>query len=191
MDKLTNKVNPDLTKDTSKESSPNQLQLAVEQGREYLASVEEMTKNEAHDADIKEIHDYLVGCAVEHAEGMYHWENGELVWKNPTENENAHVEIAVADAIDGRFIPGLTVTVTITDSDGNDVGTYQLPYLWHPWLYHYGSNVKVPGTGQYKIDVNFDPPTYMRHDKVHGKRHSKRVETDFMINIKTGRKISD
>lgn len=188
MDKLTNPIKTDLAKDTSKESSPNQLQLAMEQGREYLASVEEMTKNEAHDADIKEVYDYLVGCAVENAEGMYHWEKDKLIWKNPSSHENAHVEIAVADAIDGRFIPGLTVTVTITDSDGNDVGTYQLPYLWHPWLYHYGSNVHVPNSGKYSIHVGFDPPPYMRHDKVHGNRHSKRVETEFTIDIKVGQK---
>jgi hypothetical protein len=52
---------------------------------------------------------YLVGYAIEKAEGMYQpGDNGELVWHEP-EEENLHLEVSVRDAADGRFIPELTI----------------------------------------------------------------------------------
>ena len=37
---------------------------------------------------------------------MYMWEDGGLVWQEP-EDENLHVEIAVLDGADERFVPCL------------------------------------------------------------------------------------
>jgi len=54
---------------------------------------------------------------------MYMWEGGEPVWTEP-EDENLHVEIAVLDASDERFVPCLKVTGTLIDPDGNEVGTH-------------------------------------------------------------------
>jgi hypothetical protein len=58
--------------------------------------------------------DYLVGYAMEKAEGMYTPRNGKLEWQEPTD-ENIHIEISVRDKADGRLIPGLDVDVTVTD----------------------------------------------------------------------------
>ncbi len=123
-----------------------------------------MTDNIARDGGERQVGEYLVAYAVEEAEGMYVPKNDKLEWQPPTD-ENAHVEIAVRDAADGRLIPGLTVQVTLTAPDGSDVGTHDLPLLWHPYLYHYGRNWTVPESGKYKMRVRFDPPKFPRHDK--------------------------
>jgi len=49
--------------------------------------------------------DYLVGYAVEAAEGMYELRDGRLGWRSP-QAENLHLEITVRDRADGRFVPG-------------------------------------------------------------------------------------
>lgn len=184
-DLLTNSVG-----DKSDESTMDQLRLARAQGEAFGSAVKMMTSKEAQGAEA-EAGDMLIGWAVEHAEGMYHWMNGELVWQNPAEDENAHIEIVVRDRHDGRFVPGLTVTVSVLDPNGNQVGTHEQPFLWHPWLYHYGRNWSVPGDGSYKLAVLVEPPTFMRHDKENGKRYDRPVEVEFdNVRIETGQKMS-
>src|SRR5689334_9872313 len=106
---------------TSSEADAKQLELARKQGSMYRQALDHMATNVARDGGTKEAGEYIVGYAVEEAEGMYMWEGGELVWHEPGE-ENLHVEIAVLDAADERFVPGLKVTGTLIDPDGNEVG---------------------------------------------------------------------
>ena len=160
------------------EADEKQLDLARQQGESYRRALEHMANNVAHDGGTQTAGEYLIGYAVEEAEGMYDWEDGELVWHDP-DGENLHVEIAVCDASDGRFIPCLTVTGTLVDPDGNEVGTHEHPMLWHPMLYHYGRNWTVPSDGTYKLHVRVDPPTFMRHDDVNGCRFKEVVEVTF------------
>ncbi|MCL4302561.1 MAG: iron transporter [Anaerolineae bacterium] len=97
----------------------------------------------------------------------------------------------VRDAADGRFIPGLTVYATLLDSAGREIGTHQQPFLWHPWLYHYGRNWHVPGDGQYTLRVRVEAPDFMRHDKINGQRFATPVTVEFDgVKIETGQKIS-
>ena len=160
------------------EADEKQLDLARQQGESYRRALEHMANNVAGDGGTQTAGEYLIGYAVEEAEGMYDWEDGELVWHDP-EGENLHVEIAVCDASDGRFIPCLRVTGTLVDPDGNEVGTHEHPMLWHPMLYHYGRNWTVPSDGTYKLHVRVDPPTFMRHDDVNGCRFKEVVEVTF------------
>ena len=37
-----------------------------------------------------------------------------------------------------------------------------MPFLWHPYLYHYGTNAKVPGEGPYTVRVRIDPDAQPR-----------------------------
>ncbi len=87
--------------------------------------------------------------------------------------------MSVRDAADHRFIPGLSITVTISDAGGAEVASGPVPFLWHPWLYHYGANFSLPGDGLYTIDVAVDPPTFGRHDKENGKRYAEPVSVTF------------
>jgi hypothetical protein len=177
------------TMGVSDEADEQQLQLAREQGSAFGRALEHMTQTEARGAELR-AGDYLIGYAVEEAEGMYALEEGELVWHNPTD-ENVHVEVVVRDGGDGRFVPALTVHATLVDSNGKEIGTYLQPFLWHPWLYHYGRNWQVPGAGEYTLRVRVDPPEYMRHDKVNGRRFAYPVQVEFRgVKITPGQKKS-
>lgn len=173
--------------EVSEEAEAHQLELARGQGEAYVAALEEMVNNVASYGDEQRAGDYIVAIAVESAEGMYHLEGGDLVFKEP-EEENCHVEVSVRDAADQRFIPGLTIHVRLTASDGRDVGRHLQPFVWHPWLYHYGRNWVVPGDGDYTLDVSIKAPEFMRHDPHNGKRYPGDVELTFQnVKIETGK----
>jgi hypothetical protein len=163
------------------------LELGRAQGEALTRTLKHMTDEIAHDGGETQVGEYLIAYAVEEAEGMYEpGLDGKLEWVEPGEH-NADVEIAVRDAADGRPIPSLKIMATLTAPDGSDAGTHELPLFWHPYLYHYGRNWKVPGDGVYKLHVKFDAPTFMRHDKKNGNRFAEGCEVTLdAVNIKTG-----
>lgn len=168
---------PPMDPNTS-EATAEQLDLARAQGQAYGRALNYMTGTVAHDGGEQRAGDYLVGYAVEAAEGMYEWVDGELAWRDPGD-ANVHVEVAVRDAGDGRFVPGVRVLATLIAPDGHDVGTHEQQLLWHPMIYHYGRNWTVPADGEYTLRVHLDPPTFMRHDEVNGRRFMVPVDVEF------------
>lgn len=171
---------------SSSEADERQLQFAREQGDAYGRALEHMTTKVAEDGGQHEADPYLVGYAVEQAEGMYAWSDGKLEWQEPGD-ENPHAEIAVRDVADGRFVPGLHVTATLVDAEGTEIGTHDRPVLWHPMLYHYGRDWVVPGDGEYTLRVHIDPPRFMRHGEINGKRFAEPVDVEFTgVHVKTG-----
>lgn len=168
----------------SEEASKHHLELAKDQGKTMQAALEEMTQKVAQGGAEKAAGNFLVGYAFEDPEGMYHVNNGVLEWQAPTD-ENIHIEISVRDGGDGRFIPALDVQLTVLDENGDEVATHKQPFLWHPWLYHYGRNWKLPGDGKYSFYIRIAMPDFPRHDKENGNRFDKPVEVFFKdINIK-------
>lgn len=171
----------------SDEADSRQLKMAREEGAAYQRSLDYMVEEVAHTGAKKVVGDYIVGFAQERAEGMYR-PNGEgkLVWCEPAD-ENCHIEISVCDAADHRFIPLLEVNAALV-SNRQTVGPFAVPFLWHPGLYHYGANIKVPHDGKYTVLVEIAPPQFARHDKINGRRYDKPVHVEFHdIEIKTGR----
>jgi hypothetical protein len=174
---------------SSDEATQEQLRLAKAQGAAFEKALVHMTQEEAH-GDEKAAGQYRVGWAAEDAEGMYVFTNGELVWHEP-QDENAHLEVSVRDGADGRFVPGLKVTLTVLDDEGNEVGSHEQPFIWHPWLYHYGRNWVLPGDGTYTLRIHIDSPEWHRHDKENGKRFARPVDVEFAnVRLKTGQKLS-
>lgn len=171
----------------SDEADRHQIAMAKKEGAAYHASLKYMAEEVADSGGMKRAGDYIVAYAQERAEGMYMLKGeGKLEWDAPTD-ENCHLEISVSDAGDQRFIPYLEIMATLTPEDGKAVGPFEVPFVWHPGLYHYGTNIKVPGDGNYKLDITIKPPTFMRHDEVNGKRYAKTVEVTFeKVAIKTG-----
>lgn len=163
---------------TSEESSREQLELARQQGEALQAALDAMDEESDSGVLTQKAGDYEIGIAVEEAEGMWQWQDGELSWQNP-QDENCHVEVCVRDRADGRFVPGLEVTVTLIDPAGTESEPQSQPFLWHPWLYHYGRNWHVPEAGAYRIRVRVEPPTFMRHDHENGRRYLEAVEVEF------------
>lgn len=92
------------------------------------------------------------------------------------------------DAADERFIPYLTINAMLTPKGGEAMPPVTVPFIWHPGLYHYGINLRLPGDGPYTIAVEIDPPEFMRHDKTNGRRYAKPVTVTFRnFEIKTGK----
>ncbi|MFD2025211.1 iron transporter [Promicromonospora aerolata] len=163
---------------TSSEATERQLQLAAAQGKAYREALDHMVQDVADAGGTQRVGDYLIGYAIEKAEGMYHLEDGELVWHNPGD-ANAHVEVVVCDGADGRFVPGLNVTATLVTPDGRELGPFPQELVWHPMLYHYARNWDLPEDGEYTLRVHVDPPTFMRHDEINGRRFADPVDTEF------------
>ena len=169
----------------SDEADADQLDLARAQGDRYVAALQHMVEEVANGGAEKRAGQYVVAFAHEEAEGMYRLDDGELVWQEP--DGNIHLEISVRDAADDRFIPGLTVYLTVLDESGQAVGTEVMPFLWHPWLYHYGRNWTIPGDGRYTLRVRIEPPTFMRHDEKNGQRYAEPVLVAFEdVELETG-----
>ncbi len=168
------------------EASAQQLDLACEQGEAYGRALRHMIEDIAHDGGEQPAGQYLIGYAIEEAEGMYAWEGSELVWHEPGDG-NLHLEVSVRDASDGRFVPDVSVHATLVAPDGQEVGTHEQPLIWHPMLYHYGRNWQVPADGEYRLIVRVEPPMFLRHDEVNGCRFSEPVEADFQsISVRRG-----
>jgi hypothetical protein len=172
----------------SEEADAAQLRLAREQGAAYLKGLGAMNGEADSGVHVLRCGDYEIGVAVEEAEGMWCWSGGVLRWKNPVDT-NCHVEVTVRDAADGRFLPGLTVLATLVDPEGRVLGPHAQPFVWHPWLFHYGRNWDVPMSGMYSEHVHVDPAPFPRHDSENGRRFEEPADVEFdEVHIVRGRK---
>ncbi len=103
--------------------------------------------------------------------------------------ESESSEVVVMDAADGRFIPEMVVHVTLMEKTGDEIGTWRLPFLWHPTMFHYGRSITIPKTAEYDVVVSVEAPAFPRHDKVNGKRYEKAAQVRFRgMKIEKGRK---
>lgn len=175
----------------SDEADQALLRLAREQGEATQKALAYMLHQQAVAGEETRAGDYLVAYAVEYAEG-YYAKNGDRLDYMRTEDStatNVHVEVCVRDGADGRFIPGLTVYVTLIDPQGHELGTKREPFMWHPWLYHYGENWRVPGSGDYRLRIRIEQPDFRRHDVQNGKRFREPVRVEFAhVPIRAGQK---
>jgi uncharacterized protein involved in high-affinity Fe2+ transport len=174
--------------EATEEATEDELKLARSQGEAFHKAVNAMTEKDDTQGEEKAAGHFVIGYVVEKAEGMYKMQNGKLQWTEP-EDENVHLEVVVRDGADGRFIPHLVVYMTVIDADGNELGTHRQPFLWHPWLYHYGRNWQLPGDGQYTLHIHVEAPAFGRHDEENGKRYMEAVQATFdHVEIETGQK---
>jgi hypothetical protein len=167
----------------SSEATTAQLALTKQEGDLYgqaLSMVAQEAKVVTTTAG-----DFQVSLIAKKATGLWKLKDSGLVWTDPG-SSNAHLEVAVRDAGDGRFVPGLNITLSLTAPDGTSVGKHKLPFVWHPWFYHYGLNWKVPGDGDYTAKAHIDAATFARHDQSNGNRYADPVDVDFTITIQTG-----
>jgi hypothetical protein len=172
----------------SNEATVEELEVARREGDAYGDALKAMADEDG--VVVTRAGDYLIAFVNEEAEGMYERAGDRLVWREAAPEATVHLEVAVADGADGRFVPGLGVHVQV-DQDGRTLVSTDLPFLWHPFLYHYGSNAKLPGTGPYDVTVTVDAPQFMRHDPVNGRRYAETVTARFeKVTFASGRKES-
>lgn len=162
----------------SDEAAPHQHRMAQQQGDAYATAVTHMAEKVAMVGAEAHAGEMIVALAIEAAEGMYEWDQGVLSWVEPTD-QNFHIEVSVRDAKDNRFIPGLVVHVRVIDDDDQTRAEGTLPMLWHPWLYHYGSNFVLPSGATVAVEVEIEAPDFPRHDQKNGMRYTEDVFVRF------------
>lgn len=174
-------------KTPSDEVDHRQLRLARNEGDAYHASLQYMIEQVAHTGGTQQVKDMIIGFAQEPAEGLYLMNAEEtLEWTEPGE-ENCHLEVTVLDAEDHRFVPYCDVSVSLFDANDVEHGPFDIPFIWHPGLHHYGRNITLPSDGTYDLHIHVDAPAFNRHDKENGKRYTTPVEVVFEnVDITTG-----
>ena len=172
----------------SEEVDERHIDLARHEGEAYQRAAKYMIEEVAETGAMTEVGDYVVGFAQENAEGLYRMVDGDLQWERPAEDENCHLEVVVADAASGRFLPEMHPRATLTHEDGTEIGPMDVPFVWHPGLLHYGRNLELPGDGTYELEITLDPPSFPRHDEQNGERFDDPIEAHFgTVEIETGR----
>jgi uncharacterized protein involved in high-affinity Fe2+ transport len=165
--------------------------LAKNAGKAFHNTLQEMYK-QANDGRDTTIGDYTIAFAVEYAEGYWNYENSKFRYMQENDlsgKTNAHVEVAALDAKSGRFLDNLDVKATLKTEDGKTVGTRNEMFMWHPWLYHYGENWRIPKGGSYTIIANIKPPAYRHYGKTLGNQLNKQISVAFdNVQIKSGQK---
>jgi len=168
------------------------LALASAQGDALAEAFREMSRNVANSSAELRVGDYRVACAVEYAETSWVMNHDHLAYDPRSEQStetNAHLEVGVFDAMTGRFLPGLQVRATIVDGANVGEGTKDVAFMWHPWLYHYGRNWRVPHAGLYRVQVHVDPPPWSRAGAQRGRRFAEPIDVEFPeVRIETGQK---
>lgn len=166
-------------------------ELAQAQGAALEHALATMIGGVAADGAVVRRGDYVVAYAVELAEGYFHWQNGELQYDLGVEEsaeQNAHVEVAILDAETGRFLPALAVQAQLLRG-GESIGTFEEPLMWHPWIYHYGRNWRVPSEGKYSLDIRFDAPRWHIYGAAAGPRFQQGETVHFDdVRMKVGQK---
>ncbi len=167
------------------EDNEEKKQLAENQGKAYSDALDYMKSIDNHAE--KEVDDYIISLASEEAEGTYQLQGGELKWKTPKEGYNTHLEIVVRDKKDKRFIPELKIKGKVYDEDRNLIIDTDFPFLWHPFLLHYGAFFHIPKDGKYSVEIEIPAPRFHRHDEIKGKRYEKDVKLSIEITMEKGR----
>lgn len=170
----------------------SQTALSKGAGNGFTNTLKVMYK-QANEGKDKVQGNYFIAFADEYSEGWWHYMNGKFMYMMQNDEggkTNAHIEIAVLDAATHRFLPDLNVSVTLYDKNKHSLGTKPIPFMWHPWLYHYGENWRIPATGkQYSVHVHAEAPAYKRYGKTMGNQFTMPVDVDFdNLTVKAGQK---
>jgi hypothetical protein len=155
--------------------------------RDALAWAMRMMTAQAVQGQLLRRGDYLIGYTVTTADGIGTTANsiggdrmGEQQQATP---DKVYLEIIVADASDQHAIPDLNVHAKLVDQRGDEVSTHQQFLLWRPWPCHYGRIWRIPGTGEYTLQVRIeqadDAHTAQRPDQPNGWHPVEPLEVEF------------
>jgi uncharacterized protein involved in high-affinity Fe2+ transport len=81
----------------------------------------------------------------------------------PTSKTSFHLMVMLSDAQTGVAIPYASVWATITRNGKVDFDERQWPMISRYMGPHYGNDVSLPGSGEYKLSLLVSPPVSARH----------------------------
>jgi uncharacterized protein involved in high-affinity Fe2+ transport len=176
------KVSSDSLASAAQRLARGDQRQAITLTRQEGIAVERSLTEVLHEIDVggsqRRSGDYNVAVVVKQAHGFWEVRDGKLNYVMPDSNIGpiVHIEVSVRDVTTGRFIPGLNVRATLLDSRKREVNTYVMPFMWHPWMNHYGLNVAVPRTGRYTVRVRADVPSFRRYGSTAMKKFDRPVD---------------
>ncbi len=137
-------------------STEKQLHLAEQQGRADAALLDWTLENSgALKGDLR-TGELRIAFTVTAAEGWWDKAAGnQLAWHDAPE-DSFHLRIFVLDQVDGRFVPGLALHVTLIDANGNEQSA-PADFGWYPLINAYGGNVLLDNDSSYTIRVTVEP----------------------------------
>lgn len=163
------------------EAAEQATELVQAQGDAYHEALAELFED-ATAGQVKPAGDYRVAYAIDYAQALWDFEKGKLTYAINTEESaarNAHLEVTVQEARTGRFVPGLRVTTTLAQQPDHDLATAELPLEWHPWVFHYGTNLRLARAGTYRLRVHADVPPFRRYGRTNGRTFTHPLEATF------------
>ncbi len=84
--------------------------------------------------------------------------------QKPTDGDDAHLMVTLADAESGVRLPDATVTARVIDSSGQTAFEGPLyPMVGRGMGLHYGENVTIGKPGDYTVELTIGPPRVGRH----------------------------
>lgn len=159
--------------------SRDAIDLARREGDAVDRSLVEVLHEGANGSQLR-TGDYRVAVLIHPARGYWNSQGGKLSYISPDGSLGpaAHIDVSIRDATTGRLVPGLNVRVTILNSRKKEIDTYALPFMWHPWINHYGLNVPTPAPGRYTIRVRAEAPAFRRYGSTALKRFNRPVDVE-------------
>jgi hypothetical protein len=121
--------------------------------------------------------DYLIAVTHGRPQGRYEPAGAGLAWRAPAPDSTVRLEVAVADAVDGRFVPGLTVYVAVARG-GRTYAAQQCGFHWYPDMHRYVAELRLQ-PGVYDVTVRIAAPGFPRHDREAGARYADPVLVRF------------
>jgi uncharacterized protein involved in high-affinity Fe2+ transport len=116
---------------------------------------------------VSETDDLRVELHAMAPELFYVSEGDRLRPQRPTQADDAHLMVTVADKASGVRLPDATVTVRLTDEGGATAFEGPLyPMVGRGMGLHYGENVDVEAAGVYDVLLTVGPPRVGRHRAV-------------------------
>ena len=156
------------------------LELATSEGNAIDRPLADLMRNP--DASGSQVRSgaYRIAVVVQRARGDWEVRDGKLIFIEPDSaiGPIAHMDVIVRDAASGRLVPRLSVRATILDSRRRVIDTYTMPFMWHPWMSHYGLNVPVPGKGRYTVRVRAEAPAFRRYGSLALGKFNKAIDAD-------------
>jgi len=151
-----------------------QDELVRKQGDAFIASYNLYMEELIH--VVKKTDDYIVTVAFGATEGMYEMQTDKsLEWVTPEGYGFVHMSVVIQDRDDKRFVPNLEVFVRLYDNDNKLITESEAPFLWNPYVFHYGMDLTIPEEGNYTAEVTIKRPDFNRQNKDHGNKYTNDV----------------
>jgi hypothetical protein len=117
--------------------------LARRQGAAYAQAVAFERKGAGWSAQMR-ASESVITVTMTPSERAWRREHDGRMAQDAAQPGTVHLRAFVADASDGRFVPGLSVHARFFDRAGESLGAYDLPFGLYPLTDAYGANVTVP-----------------------------------------------